>query len=203
MRQNEARLAEESERHARTEQTRRNLESEIRSCKQDLQKVDAQVQKNQLAEKQYAKQYEERRHRLGKFLLDLRLHSAIRETSFGFMGLCRYGAHDFLHSRTGFYDLEQPLLRGWTWLCLQFWYSEQQQLSKKQSSAVTQEELRRLSSELRKIESEINSKNEQIEKLNRDMRKVNLQSFVRETNSSKNGSKVGNFSSNFPRLKTA
>ena len=35
------------------------------------------------------------------------------------------------------------------------------------------------------------------------MRKVNLQSFVRETNSSKNGGKVGNFSSNFPRLKTA
>ena len=84
-------------------------------------------------------------------------------------------------------------------------YLEQQQLSKKQSSAVTQEvtqELRRLSSELRKVESEINSKNEQIEKLNRDMRKVNLQSFVRETNSSKNGSKVGDFSPNFQLLTT-
>ena len=46
-------------------------------------------------------------------------------------------------------------------------------------------------SELRKVDVEITAKNEQIEKLNRDMRKVNLQSFVRETNSSKSGSKVG------------
>lgn len=69
--------------------------------------------------------------------------------------------------------------------------SEQHQLSKKQSASLTQDELRRMASELRKIDAEILAKNEQIEKLNRDMRKVNLQSFVRETNSSKSGSKVG------------
>ena len=68
--------------------------------------------------------------------------------------------------------------------------SEQQQLSKQKSASLAQDELRRLSAEMRKVESEISSKNEQIEKLNRDMRKVNLQSFVRETNSSKSGSKV-------------
>lgn len=131
VRQNDTRLVEESERAARQEQARRNLETEIRTCKHDLAKIDQEVKKQQTHEKQYAKQYEERRHRL-----------------------------------------------------------EQHQLSKKQSASLTQEELRRMTSELRKVDAEITAKNEQIEKLNRDMRKVNLQSFVRETNSSKSGSKV-------------
>ena len=100
---------------------------------------------------------------------------------------------DYLH----FFTIKNTFLVTFLRQRLDLFSSEQQQLSKKQSTAVTQEELRRLSSELRKVESEINSKNEQIEKLNRDMRKVNLQSFVRETNSSKNGSKVGDFSTNF------
>jgi len=39
--------------------------------------------------------------------------------------------------------------------------------------------------ELRRVDQEIHEKNDQIEKLNRDLRKVNLQSFVRETNSTK------------------
>jgi len=131
VRQNETRLAEESERSTRQEQARRNLETDIRTCKHDLAKIDQDVKKQQAQEKQYAKQYEERRHRL-----------------------------------------------------------EQHQISKKQTASLTQEELRRMVSELRKVDVEITAKNEQIEKLNRDMRKVNLQSFVRETNSSKSGSKV-------------
>ena len=75
-------------------------------------------------------------------------------------------------------------------ILLNYLILEQQQLSKQKSASLAQDELRRLSAEMRKVESEISSKNEQIEKLNRDMRKVNLQSFVRETNSSKSGSKV-------------
>ena len=39
--------------------------------------------------------------------------------------------------------------------------------------------------EIRRVDQEIHEKNDQIEKLNRDLRKVNLQSFVRETNSTK------------------
>ena len=68
VRQNEQRLAEEVERHARSDAARRNLETEIRTCKHDLAKVESQVQKQQLNEKQYVKQYEEKRQRLGKFL---------------------------------------------------------------------------------------------------------------------------------------
>ena len=68
VRQNETRLAEESERAARQEQARRNLETEIRTCKHDLAKTDQEVKKQQTQEKQYAKQYEERRHRLGKLI---------------------------------------------------------------------------------------------------------------------------------------
>ena len=68
VRQNEQRLAEEVERHARSDAARRNLETEIRTCKHDLAKVESQVQKQQLNEKQYVKQYEEKRQRLGKLL---------------------------------------------------------------------------------------------------------------------------------------
>ena len=66
VRQNETRLAEESERSTRQEQARRNLETDIRTCKHDLAKIDQDVKKQQAQEKQYAKQYEERRHRLGE-----------------------------------------------------------------------------------------------------------------------------------------
>ena len=67
VRQNEQRLSEEAERHARSDAARRNLETEIRTCKHDLAKLESQVQKQQLNEKQYVKQYEEKRQRLGKF----------------------------------------------------------------------------------------------------------------------------------------
>ena len=67
VRQNEQRLSEEAERHARSDAARRNLETEIRTCKHDLAKLESQVQKQQLNEKQYVKQYEEKRQRLGTF----------------------------------------------------------------------------------------------------------------------------------------
>ena len=54
-----------------------------------------------------------------------------------------------------------------------------------QDSSQASDELRRLSYEMRKVDTDLHEKNEQIEKLNRDLRKVNLQSFVRETNSTK------------------
>ena len=72
------------------------------------------------------------------------------------------------------------------WLTiLYFIILEIQKQIKNRDASATQNELRQMTFELRRVDQEIHEKNDQIEKLNRDLRKVNLQSFVRETNSTK------------------
>lgn len=56
---------------------------------------------------------------------------------------------------------------------------------KSQDTSNTQDEIRRVVLELRTLDKLIQEKKDEVEKLNRDLRKVNLQSFVRESNSSK------------------
>ena len=68
---------------------------------------------------------------------------------------------------------------------LNFILLEIQKQIKNRDASATQNELRQMTFELRRVDQEIHEKNDQIEKLNRDLRKVNLQSFVRETNSTK------------------
>lgn len=126
IRLNEQKIADEMERRTRSDQTKRNLESEIRNCKHELQKIDSHLQKNNSIERNYTKQLDDTRK-----------------------------------------DLEI-----------------QKQIKNRDASA-TQNELRQTTFELRRVDQEIHEKNDQIEKLNRDLRKVNLQSFVRETNSTK------------------
>ena len=65
------------------------------------------------------------------------------------------------------------------------YFLEIQKQIKNRDASATQNELRQMTFELRRVDQEIHEKNDQIEKLNRDLRKVNLQSFVRETNSTK------------------
>ena len=68
IRLNEQKIADEMERRTRSDQTKRNLESEIRNCKHELQKIDSQLQKNNSIERNYAKQLDDTRKDLGKFL---------------------------------------------------------------------------------------------------------------------------------------
>ena len=68
IRLNEQKIADEMERRTRSDQTKRNLESEIRNCKHELQKIDSQLQKNNSIERNYTKQLDDTRKDLGKFL---------------------------------------------------------------------------------------------------------------------------------------
>ena len=64
-------------------------------------------------------------------------------------------------------------------------YSEMKRKLKSQDASMTQDEVRRVVLELRTLDKLIQEKKDEVERLNRDLRKVNLQSFVRESNSSK------------------
>ena len=66
IRLNEQKIADEMERRTRSDQTKRNLESEIRNCKHELQKIDSQLQKNNSIERNYSKQLDDTRKDLGK-----------------------------------------------------------------------------------------------------------------------------------------
>lgn len=123
---NEQKLLDEKERRTRNDSTRKNLEGEIRQCKQELHKIDSQIQKNHSLERNYSKQIDEQKREL-----------------------------------------------------------EIQKQIKNRDASTAQNELRQVAFDVRRVDQEIHEKNDQIEKLNRDLRKVNLQSFVRETNSTK------------------
>ena len=68
IRQNESKLSEEADRRSRNEAARANLEKEIRNSKQELQNVDLRLNKNIQLERNYSKQFEEKRNSLGNII---------------------------------------------------------------------------------------------------------------------------------------
>ena len=61
-------LVEEQERRSRNETARQNLEKDIRMIKQELQKLDSQISKNAQLEKNYSKQFDDKRNNLGIYI---------------------------------------------------------------------------------------------------------------------------------------